>query len=82
MVELGIGHGFVIDVRKLKAYWRNQMEIQWGDNLEYTFTICHNWAWHSGELALPFKLSWWNCAMVDGRCYDISITFLCFRFGL
>lgn len=60
------------------------MEIQWGNNPEYTFTICSNHAWwYSGELALPFKLSWWNVVDVKGsKCNDISITFLCFRFGL
>ncbi|KKN68794.1 hypothetical protein LCGC14_0448140 [marine sediment metagenome] len=59
------------------------MTFQWGTNPEYTITICHNWAWHSGELALPLKLSWWNNADVMGsKCNDISITILCFRFGL
>lgn len=59
------------------------MEIQFGKNPEYTITICHNWTWHSGELALPFKLSWWNSIGVMGsKNNEISITFLCFRFGL
>lgn len=59
------------------------MEIQFGDNPEYTLSACINFAWYSGELALPFKLSWWNSITADGcKCNDIAITFLCFRFGL
>ena len=59
------------------------MVKQWGNNPEYTITICHNWAWHSGELALPIKLSWWNSVDAkDNKCNEIAITFLCFRFGL
>lgn len=59
------------------------MEIQFGDNPEYTITICHNWTRYCGELALPFKLSWWNSIdAMDNKCNEMSITFLCFRFGL
>lgn len=59
------------------------MEIQLGKNPEFTFSICSLHNWYSGELALPFKLSWWNSVDTNGYgCYDIAITFLCFRFGL
>jgi len=59
------------------------MEIQWGKNPEYTFSICSNHHWYSGELALPIKLSWWNSIDTKGnKCNNISITFLCFYFGL
>lgn len=58
------------------------MEIQWGKNPEYTFSICANCAWYTGELALPVKLSWWNTVdAVGNRSIDMAITILCFRFG-
>lgn len=59
------------------------MTFQWGKNTEYTITICSNHNWYSGELALPIKLSWWNCSDAkNNKCNDIAITFLCFYFSL
>lgn len=59
------------------------MEINWGTYPRYTISICSNHNWYSGELALPIKLAWWNSTDVLGNKHnDISITFLCFRFGL
>jgi len=59
------------------------MEIQRGKNPEYIFSVCFNCAWYSGELAVPVKLTWWNTIDALGhRNIDISITLLCWRFGL
>lgn len=56
---------------------------RWGKNPEYTISVCSNFNWYSGELALPIKLAWWYSSdMRDNKNYDIAITFLCFRFGL
>lgn len=59
------------------------MTIQWGKNPEYTFSTCINYVWHGGEIALPFKITWWHYIDAVGhRNVEISLTFLCFRFGL
>jgi len=59
------------------------MIFQFGDNPEYSISICSLHNWYSGELALPIKLSWWNVTDAAGyKATDIAITFLCFRFGL
>lgn len=59
------------------------MEIQWGDNPEYSISICSLHNWWGGELALPIKLSWWNITdAIGNKNNEISITILCFRFSL
>ena len=59
------------------------MVRQWGNNPEYSISMCSLHNWWSGELALPIKLSWWNIIDAAGnRNNEISITILCFRFSL
>ena len=59
------------------------MKIQIGKNPEFTFSVCFSCAWWGGEIALPLKLSWWNHNGVgNNKNREISISILCFRFGL
>lgn len=48
---------------------------QWGDNPEYTVSVCTHW----NRWALPLIISWWsNDNALNSKCYAIDIEFLCF----
>ena len=58
------------------------MTFQFGDNPEYTISICWNIFSYSGHLALPFTITWWSCDAEIGKNIDIALWFLGLRFGL
>lgn len=54
-----------------------------GKNPEFTFSAWFDCTGWSGNIALPFSISWWNTVdVVKNRNIDISIHFLCFGFSL
>jgi len=54
-------------------------------NWEVSFSLCHQLGTY-GNFALPFHVSWWYSNDVLGafgnRNFEISVYFLCFRFGV
>lgn len=58
------------------------MEYQFGKNPEFTVSACWNIHLHSGHLALPFTITWWNNDAGTGKNFDIALWIFGIRFGL
>jgi len=67
----------------MRDIWREKMIWQIGKNPEFTISAWFDIACWSGDIAIPFNVTWWNVKTADGhKNIDISVHFLCFGFGL